>query len=287
LRGLSTAGTVEGVTSSDLWDAATASRYDDPSSPMFSPEVLDPTVDLLASLAGEGPALEFAIGTGRVAVPLAERGIPVSGIELSAPMVDQLRTKAAPEEIPVVIGDMATTRIDGQFTLVYLVFNTIGNLRTQDEQVRCFRNAADHLAPGGHFLIELWVPGIRRLPPGQTAVPFEVTENHTGFDTYDLATQQGTSHHYTRLDDGTYRYSVSNFRYIWPVECDLMARLAGLVPGCAMGELGPLRIHQREHQPHLPLAQAHHRSLSDSKDHLHHKAMRCCTPPGAGLPTGS
>jgi SAM-dependent methyltransferase len=230
LRGLSTAGTVEGVTSSDLWDAATASRYDDPSSPMFSPEVLDPTVDLLASLAGEGPALEFAIGTGRVAVPLAERGIPVSGIELSAPMVDQLRTKAAPEEIPVVIGDMATTRIDGQFTLVYLVFNTIGNLRTQDEQVRCFRNAADHLAPGGHFLIELWVPGIRRLPPGQTAVPFEVTENHTGFDTYDLATQQGTSHHYTRLDDGTYRYSVSNFRYIWPAECDLMARLAGLVP---------------------------------------------------------
>ena len=141
---------------------------------------------------------------------------------------DQLRTKATPEEIPVVIGDMATTRIDGQFTLVYLVFNTIGNLRTQDEQVECFRNAADHLAPGGHFLIELWVPGIRRLPPGQTAVPFEVTENHTGLDTYDPVTQQGTSHHYTRLEDGTYRYSRSKFRYIWPAECDLMARLAGL-----------------------------------------------------------
>ena len=226
--GRTTAGTVEGVTSSDLWDAATASRYDDPSSPMFSPEVLGPTVDLLASLAGEGRALEFAIGTGRVAVPLAERGIPVSGIELSAAMVERLRTKATAEEIPVVIGDMATTRIEGPFTLVYLVFNTIGNLRTQDEQIDCFRNAAAHLAPGGHFLIELGVPALRCLPPGQTAVPFEVTDRHTGVDTYDTVTQQGTSHHYTRLEDGSYRYSVSNFRYIWPAECDLMARLAGL-----------------------------------------------------------
>lgn len=220
-------GTVQGVTSSDLWDAATASRYDDPSSPTFSPEVLDPTVDLLASLAGEGPALEFAIGTGRVAVPLAERGIPVSGIELSEPMIDQLRTKAPAELIPVVIGDMATTRIEGEFSLVYLVFNTIGNLRTQDEQVECFRNAAD-LTPGGHFLIELGVPALRLLPPGQTVVPFEVTDLHTGLDTYDPVTQQATSHHYTRLEDGTYQYSVSNFRYIWPAECDLMARLAGL-----------------------------------------------------------
>ena len=197
---------------------------------MFSPEVLDPTVDLLASLAGEGPALEFAIGTGRVAVPLAERGIPVSGIELSQPMVDQLRTKAPPELIPVTIGDMATTRVEGEFTLVYLVFNTIGNLRTQDEQVECFRNAAAHLTPGGHFLIELGVPALRLLPPGQTVVPFEVTDLHTGLDTYDPVTQQATSHHYTRLEDGTYRYSVSNFRYTWPAECDLMARLAGLQP---------------------------------------------------------
>lgn len=230
MRCLGRAGTVEGVTSSDVWDAATAERYDDPSSPMFSPEVLGPTVGFLASLAGEGPVLEFAIGTGRVAVPLAERGIPVSGIELSQATVDQLRTKASPEEIPVVIGDMATTRIDGQFTLVYLVFNTIGNLRTQDEQVECFRNAAAHLAPGGHFLIELGVPALRLLPPGQAAVPFEVTDRHTGVDTYDTVTQQGTSHHYTRLGDGIYRYSVSNFRYIWPAECDLMARLAGLEP---------------------------------------------------------
>ncbi|MGA8044631.1 MAG: class I SAM-dependent methyltransferase [Dermatophilaceae bacterium] len=216
------------MTTSDLWDAETASRYDDRTSPMFSPEVLDPTVDFLASLAGDGPVLEFAIGTGRVAVPLAERGVAVTGIELSAPMVDQLRRKATPQQIPVVIGDMATTRLDGLFTLVYLVFNTIGNLRTQEEQIQCFSNAAAHLAPGGHFLIELGVPALRLLSPGQIAVPFEVTDRHTGVDTYDPVTQQGTSHHYTRLVDGTYRYSVSNFRYIWPAECDLMARLAGL-----------------------------------------------------------
>lgn len=218
------------MTSSDLWDADTARRYDDPSSPMFSPEVLGPTVDFLAGLAGAGRALEFAIGTGRVAVPLHERGIAVSGIELSEPMVDQLRRKLPASELPVVIGDMASARVPGEFSLVYLVFNTIGNLRTQDEQVECFHNAARHLAPGGHFLIELWVPGIRRLPPGQSAVPFDVSEAHTGFDTYDLATQQGTSHHYTREPDGGYRYSTSNFRYLWPAECDLMARLAGLEP---------------------------------------------------------
>lgn len=218
------------MTSSDLWDAGTARRYDDASSPMFSPEILDPTVDFLAELAGNGQALEFAIGTGRVAVPLLERGVPVTGIELSEPMVEQLRRKASTTEIPVVIGDMATTQVEGVFSLVYLVFNTLGNLRTQEEQVACFRSAARHLAPGGHFVIELWVPGIRRFPPGQTAVPFEVTERHTGFDTYDMTTQQGTSHHYSREPDGSYRYSTSNFRYVWPSECDLMAQLAGLEP---------------------------------------------------------
>ena len=218
------------MTSSDLWDADTARRYDDLSSPMFSSEILDPTVDFLAELAGDGQALELAIGTGRVAVPLSGRGVPVTGIELSEPMVEQLRLKASATEIPVAVGDMATARVVGVFSLVYLVFNTLGNLRTQDEQVACFRNAARHLAPGGHFVIELWVPGIRRLPPGQTAVPFEVTERHTGFDTYDMTTQQGTSHHYSREPDGTYRYSTSNFRYVWPAECDLMAQLAGLEP---------------------------------------------------------
>lgn len=218
------------MTSSDLWDADAARRYDDPTSPMFSPVVLGPTVDFLADLARDGRALELAIGTGRVAVPLLRRGVPVSGIELSAPMVDQLRRKVSPDELPVTIGDMATTRVPGTFAIVYLVFNTLGNLRTQEEQVECFRNAARHLTPGGHFVIELWVPGIRRLPPGQTVVPFEVSDRHTGFDTYDTTTQQGTSHHYTRQDDGTYRRSTSNFRYVWPAECDLMAQLAGLEP---------------------------------------------------------
>ncbi|GHJ46910.1 methyltransferase [Catellatospora sp. TT07R-123] len=198
---------------------------------MFSPAVLDPTVDFLARLAGPGPALEFAIGTGRVGIPLAARGVPVTGIELSQPMADELRRKASAADLPVVVGDMATTTVPGmpgRFSLVYLVFNSIGNLRTQDEQVECFRNAARHLAPGGRFVIELWVPGIRRFPPGQVAVPFDVTDRHVGFDTYDMVTQQGTSHHYRRYPDGSTSYGYSNFRYIWPAECDLMARLAGL-----------------------------------------------------------
>lgn len=217
------------MTSSDLWDEDSAERYDELSAAMFAPQVLDPAVEFLTRLADGGRALEFAIGTGRVAIPLAARGISVTGIELSPPMVDRLRRKVPTEELPVVIGDMATTTVPGQFSLVYVVWNSIGNLRTQDEQVECFRNAARHLSPGGRFVIELWVPGIRRFPPGQAAVPFEVTDRHVGFDTYDMVTQQGTSHHYHRLDDGSARYGQSNFRYIWPAECDLMARLAGLV----------------------------------------------------------
>lgn len=216
------------MTTSDLWDEETAQRYDAMSAEMFAPHVLDPAVDFLAHLAESGPALELAIGTGRVAIPLAARGVSVAGIELSQPMVDQLRRKVSAEELPVVTGDMATTTVTGRFSLVYVVWNSIGNLRTQDEQVQCFRNAARHLSPGGRFVVELWVPGIRRFPPGQAAVPFEVTDDHTGFDTYDMVTQQGTSHHYWRLDDERTRYGYSNFRYIWPAECDLMARLAGL-----------------------------------------------------------
>ena len=214
------------MTSSDLWDAETAEQYDETSGFMFAPEVLDPAVRLLADLAGDGPVLELAIGTGRVAIPLAERGLAVSGIELSQPMVDRLHAKR--DDIPVVTGDMATTVVPGEFALVYLVWNSLGNLRTQDEQVACFRNASRHLAPGGRFVIELWVPGIRRFPPGQAAVPFHVGRHHAGFDTYDLATQQGTSHHYRRHPDGTVAYAASNFRYAWPAECDLMAQLAGL-----------------------------------------------------------
>lgn len=214
------------MTTSDLWDAQTAESYDETSAFMFAPEVLEPAVRLLASTAAGGRALEFAIGTGRVAIPLTDEGVAVSGIELSPAMVDQLRRKRT--EIPVVIGDMATAVVPGEFSLVYCVWNSIGNLRTQAEQVACFRNAARHLAAGGRFVIELGIPGIRRLPPGQAAVPFHVGRRHLGFDTYDLATQQGTSHHYRRDDDGTVTYSTSNFRYIWPAECDLMAQLAGL-----------------------------------------------------------
>lgn len=214
------------VTSSDVWDAETAEHYDERSAFMFAPDVLLPAVRFLADLAGDGPALELAIGTGRVAIPLVERGVPVSGIELSQPMVDKLREKRS--DIPVLVGDMATSTMPGRFSLVYVVWNGVGNLRTQSEQVACFRNAARHLAPGGRFVIELWVPGIRRFPPGQAAVPFHVGQSHAGFDTYDLTTQQGTSHHYRRHPDGTVTYGASNFRYIWPGECDLMAELAGM-----------------------------------------------------------
>ena len=143
-------------------------------------------------------------------------------------MLDELRRSIPESQLPVVAGDMATTRVEGQFSLVYVVWNSIGNVRTQAEQVAVFRNAARHLAPGGRFVIELWIPGIRRLPPGQAAVPFEISHRHAGFDTYDMTTQQGTSHHYWREADGTYSYTCSNFRYIWPNECDLMAQLAGL-----------------------------------------------------------
>lgn len=214
------------MTSSDLWDEATADSYDRTSAYMFEPAVLDPAVDVLSRLAGDGPALELAIGTGRVAIPLQQRGVSVTGIELSPHMAAHLRSKSA--DIPVVVGDMATTSVPGEFSLVYLVWNSLGNLRTQPEQVACFRNAARHLAPGGRFVIELWVPGIRRFPPGQAAVPFHVGKSHAGFDTYDMTTQQGTSHHYYRGDDGTVTYADHNFRYVWPAECDLMAQLAGL-----------------------------------------------------------
>ncbi|QIM20891.1 class I SAM-dependent methyltransferase [Phycicoccus sp. HDW14] len=224
------------MTSSDLWDRETADRYDDASAGMFAPEVLDPTVRALAdlaALAGDRPVLELAIGTGRVAIPLAERGLEVHGIELSAPMAERLhakRRRAERPDLPVVVGDVATATAPGAGTygLVLLVFNTLGNLRTQDEQVAVFANAARHLAPGGRFVVELGVPGLRRLPPGQTAIPFEVADHHVGFDTYDPATQQATSHHYTREADGSFRYGRHNFRYVWPAECDLMARLAGM-----------------------------------------------------------
>jgi SAM-dependent methyltransferase len=216
------------MTSSDRWDEQTAERYDRDAAAMFAPDVLDPTVEFLARLAGSGRALEFAVGTGRVGVPLAGRGVAVTGVELSEAMVSQLRQKVNEQTLPVVVGDMATTRVEGEFALVYLVWNTLSNLQTQDEQVECFKNAARHLGPGGRFVIELQVPPLRRLPPGQLAAPFTVTNNYLGFDIFDVATQRCTSHHYWHEADGTVRHGAGHFRYVWPSECDLMARMAGM-----------------------------------------------------------
>ena len=215
------------MTSSEIWGEEDAASYDSTDG-RFSPAELDVTTSFLAKLAGSGAALEFAIGTGRVAIPLAARGVPVTGIELSEPMARKLREKIDEASLPVVMGDMATTRVPGEFTLVYLVYNTITNLLTQREQLECFRNAARHLVPGGRFVIENGVPPLRRLPPGQTAVPFSVDEGHLGFDTFDVVEQRSVSHHYRRSADGTIRYGFGNFRYIWPSECDLMAHVAGM-----------------------------------------------------------
>ncbi|MFZ4274473.1 class I SAM-dependent DNA methyltransferase [Streptomyces arboris] len=217
------------MTSSERWTRATADRYDAEETENSSSAVLNPTLDFLTELAGDGRALEFAIGTGRVGVPLRERGVPVVGIELSEHMAAVLRRKVDESTLPVTIGDMATTAVPGGFTLVYLVYNTISNLLTQEEQVECFRNAARHLEPGGRFVIELLLPPLRSLPPGQTAVPFDVSERHLGFDTFDLVEQILVSHHFTRDgNDGRYRRGNSRHRYAWPAELDLMARIAGL-----------------------------------------------------------
>jgi SAM-dependent methyltransferase len=211
----------------DIWDADAARRYDTPGTGMFAPDVVGPTVDRLADLAGNGPALEFAIGTGRVAIPLADRGVSVTGIELSRPMVDQLRTKADEATIPVIVGDMATASAPGEYRLVYLVYNTISNLLTQAEQVECFRNAARHLTPGGRFVIELWVPELRKLPPGQQATVFSCEPGYIGLDTYDVLTQRVVSHHFRFDDNGQARLFRSPHRYIWPAELDLMAQMTG------------------------------------------------------------
>jgi SAM-dependent methyltransferase len=211
----------------EIWDVEAARRYDTPGTGMFAPEVLGPTVDRLAELASGGRALEFAIGTGRVAVPLSERGVPVAGIELSGPMIAQLRTKVGEDAIPVVVGDMTSATSPGTFTVVYLVYNTISNLLTQAEQVACFRNAARHLTAGGHFLIELWVPELRKLPPGQQAVVWHAEPGSIGLDTYDVLHQRVVSHHFAFDDGHEARLFRSPHRYIWPAELDLMAQLAG------------------------------------------------------------
>ena len=209
------------------FDERVAARYDESAADMFDPAVVDPVVDLLVEFAGSGRALELGIGTGRIALPLAQRGVPVHGIELSKAMVARLRAKPGGEDIGVTIGDFATTTVDGTFSVAYLVFNTIMNLTTQAAQVACFRNVAAHLEPGGCFVIEVGVPGLQRLPPGETFHVFHVSENRWGFDEFDVAIQGLTSHHFEIVDGRAERFSTP-FRYAWPSELDLMAQLAGM-----------------------------------------------------------
>ena len=209
------------------FDEPVAATYDESYSDMSAPEMLDPVIDFLVNLVGEGRALELGIGTGRVAVPLARRGVSVHGIDLSRAMVDRLAAKPGSEEIGVTIGDFATTNVSGTFALAYLVFNTICNLTSQEAQVVCFRNVADHLESGGFFVIEVEIPGLRRLPPGETAKVFHISETRWGIDEYDVATQGLTSHHFRILNGELERSSIP-FRYVWPAELDLMAQLGGM-----------------------------------------------------------
>jgi SAM-dependent methyltransferase len=211
----------------NYFDERIAKDYDTRWPEQFDAAVLDPIVSFLAELAGTGPALELGIGTGRVALPLRQRGVRVHGIELSPDMVAQLRAKPGTDDMSVAIGDFASTRVAGTFTLAYLVANTIMNLTTQDAQVACFQNVAAHLEPGGCFVIEVVVPGLQRLPPGDTFQAFTVTPAHLGFDEYDVATQGVISHHYF-VDNGHVETFSPPFRYVWPSELDLMARLAGM-----------------------------------------------------------
>src|SRR5688572_12043085 len=211
----------------DYFGERVAARYDETSADMFEEAEVEPVVDFLAELATDGPALELGIGTGRIALPLSRRGIRVHGIDLSEAIVARLRAKPGAEQIGVTIGDFATTTVDGRFSLAYLVFNTIGNLTTQDEQVACFQNVAAHLEPGGCFVIEVGVPALQRLPPGETVRAFNVSATRLGFDEYDVVSQGLISHHYTVVDGRLDVLSIP-FRYVWPSELDLMARVAGM-----------------------------------------------------------
>jgi len=211
----------------NYFDESVAARYDDASAEMFDPRLIEQTVEFLAGLAWAGDALELAIGTGRVALPLTRRGVRVHGIDLSPEMVARLRAKPGSDAIDVTIGDFSTTNVGRRFSLAYLLYNTIDNLTTQDAQVSCFLNVADHLEPTGCFVVEVGVPQLQRLPPGETIRPFSVTPTHLGFDEIDVATQRMSSHHYF-ISDGSLEVVSMPFRYVWPSELDLMARIAGM-----------------------------------------------------------
>lgn len=216
--------------SHDYFQDDVASHYDERLGDHGEAAATDCVVDFLAELAKGGAALELGIGTGRIALPLTARGIRVQGIDLSSAMVARLRAKPGGADIPVAIGDFATSRVDGKFTLAYLVFNTIQNLTTQDGQVACFANVARHLEPGGCFVIEVGVPQLQRLPPGERFQPFHVDETHLGIDEYDVASQGLVSHHFQRRPDGSFEKRSIPFRYVWPSELDLMAQIAGMQP---------------------------------------------------------
>jgi hypothetical protein len=205
----------------DYFAGSVAERYDSMLGEWGDPDAVAATADFLAELAGDGAALELAIGTGRVALPLAARGVPVHGIDLSVDMVAQLRAKPGGAEIPVTIGDLAITRAGDDFSLAYLVFNTIGNLTTQNAQVACFENAATQLLPGGCFVVEV---GVSVREPLHV---FALSETHIGIDEYDAATQRLVSHHFT-LVDGAWELRSIPFRSVSPAELDLMARLGGM-----------------------------------------------------------
>ena len=209
------------------FDERVAARFDERNANLADPAIVDPIVSFLSDRSAGGRALELGIGTGRIALPLAARGVPVHGIELSTAMVARLRAKPGSEDVGVTIGDFATTTVDGSFSLAYLVANTIGNLTTQEAQVACFRNVAAHLEPGGCFVIEVLVPELRRLPPGETFRVFDGSERHWGIDEFDVARQLLISHHFWIDGADVERFSMP-FRYVWPSELDLMAQLAGM-----------------------------------------------------------
>jgi SAM-dependent methyltransferase len=209
------------------FDERVAARYDESEAETFDPAVVEPVVDFLVELAASGRALELGIGTGRIALPLAQRGVTVHGIELSKAMAARLRAKPGGEDIGVTIGDFSTTTVDGPFAVAYLVYNTISNLTTQEAQVACFRNVAAHLEPGGCFVIETSVPKLQRLPPGETLRAFHVSATGWGVDEFDVAKQGLTSHHFWIVDGRVESLSIP-FRYAWPAELDLMAQLAGM-----------------------------------------------------------
>jgi SAM-dependent methyltransferase len=208
----------------DDWVAA---RYERLWPELFDPAVIDPAVDLLAELSRGEPVLELGIGTGRLAIPLAGRGLEVHGIELSLAMVSRLRAQPGAEAIEVTVGDFARAGLGRSFGLVYLVRNTITNLTSQDDQVACFGNAAAHLRPGGVFVVENYLPALQWLPPGETIRVFTRTPTHLGYEEYDLASQIAISHHQWMID-GELRTFSSPHRYLWPGEMDLMARMAGM-----------------------------------------------------------